>query len=108
MREVFLAGKEPQKWPALLGDVIADGSGQHRVSRLQSIKDRALGGLALHFEIHLPADFGQRSQVGWKYHANHESVWTSTESTDGRSRAMGTQLSPAFADAYTCPPVVPK
>ncbi len=35
-------------------------------------------------------------------------VWTSTESTAGRSRTMGAQLSPASADKYTCPPVVPK
>ena len=38
----------------------------------------------------------------------HGSVWTSTESTAGRSRTIGVQLSPASADAYTCPPVVPK
>src|SRR3989454_6290682 len=39
---------------------------------------------------------------------DHDSVWTSTETTEGRSRTMGSQLSPASADAYTCPPVVPK
>src|SRR6267378_1083322 len=38
----------------------------------------------------------------------HASVCTSTESTPGRSRTMGAQLSPASADAYTCPPLVPK
>ncbi len=38
----------------------------------------------------------------------HGSVWTSTESTGGRSRTIGAQLSPASAEAYTCPPVVPK
>ena len=38
----------------------------------------------------------------------HASVCTSTESTAGRSRTMGAQLSPASAEAYTCPPVVPK
>src|SRR6266852_7164541 len=36
------------------------------------------------------------------------SVCTSTDSTAGRSRTIGAQLSPASADAYTCPPVVPK
>jgi hypothetical protein len=39
---------------------------------------------------------------------NHGSVCTSTESTAGRSRTTGDQLSPASAEAYTCPPVVPK
>src|SRR5438270_12587338 len=108
MREVLFAGKKPQEWPALLRDVVADRSSQHRISRLESVEDRALGGLARQFDFHLPADLGQRSQVGRKYDANHDSVWTSTESTAGRSRAMGSQLSPASADAYTCPPVVPK
>ena len=38
----------------------------------------------------------------------YASVCTSTLSTAGRSRTIGFQLSPASADAYTCPPVVPK
>src|ERR1700704_5961105 len=38
----------------------------------------------------------------------HASVCTSTESTPGRSRTIGFQLSPASAEAYTCPPLVPK
>src|SRR5437016_6288178 len=38
----------------------------------------------------------------------HASVCTSTESTPGRSRTIGDQLSPALAEAYTCPPLVPK
>ena len=48
----------------------------------------------------LPAGGFQRSL--------HGSVCTSTESTGGRSRTIGAQLSPASTDAYTCPPVVPK
>src|ERR1700674_3183242 len=42
--------------------------------------------------------------LGWA----HASVCTSTESTPGKSRTIGAQLSPASADAYTCPPLVPK
>src|SRR5258707_459718 len=42
--------------------------------------------------------------VGWA----HASVCTSTESPPGRSRTIGAQLSPASAEAYTCPPLVPK
>src|SRR5204862_7682006 len=37
----------------------------------------------------------------------HGSVWTSTESTGGSSRTIGGQLSPASAEAYTCPQAVP-
>src|SRR5216683_4598674 len=36
------------------------------------------------------------------------SVCASTEYTAGRSRTMAVQLLPASAEAYTCPPVVPK
>ena len=39
---------------------------------------------------------------------DHGKVCASTETTDGRSRTMGVQLSPASAEAYTWPPVVPK
>src|SRR5262249_52254920 len=35
-------------------------------------------------------------------------VCTSTEYTAGKSRTIGIQLSPASAEQYTCPPVVPK
>src|ERR1700730_818471 len=42
--------------------------------------------------------------LGWA----HARVCTSTESTPGRSRTIGDQLSPASAEAYTCPPLVPK
>ena len=41
-------------------------------------------------------------------HPDHGSVWTSTERTAGRSRTAALHVSPASADAYTCPPVVPK
>src|SRR3981081_4864587 len=35
----------------------------------------------------------------------YASVCTSTESTAGRARTIGAQLSPASADAYTCAPL---
>ncbi len=49
-----------------------------------------------------------RSWLGSGRLLRHGRVCTSTESTAGRSRTMGAQLSPALAEAYTCPPVVPK
>ena len=39
---------------------------------------------------------------------NYFRVWTSTDSTGGRSRTIGDQVSPESGEAYTCPPVVPK
>jgi hypothetical protein len=41
----------------------------------------------------------ERPQMRRKHHADHHSVCTSTESTAGRSRTMGAQVSPASADA---------
>src|SRR6266851_403514 len=68
----------------------------------------SVSGLALNVELHLAADARQSPQMWREYDSDHGSVWTSTESTAGRSRTMGAQLSPASAEAYTCPPVVPK
>src|SRR5216684_685982 len=62
---------------------------------------RALRGRTRDVELHLTADARQSAQMWREYHPNHGSVWTSTESTAGRSRTMGAQLSPASAEAYT-------
>src|SRR5207245_8241913 len=59
-------------------------------------------------EPHLVTHLRQSAQMGRQDDADHRRVWTSTDSTAGRSRTMGVQLSPASADRYTCPPVVPK
>src|SRR6266705_599339 len=108
VRQVPLARKEPQKRPAPLGDVIADRAAQHGIAGLERVQHRAPRDPARNVELHLAFDLRQRPQVRGEHHANHHSVWTSTDSTAGRSRTMGAQLSPASADAYTCPPVVPK
>ena len=91
-----------------LRDVVADRPAQHRIAGLERVEDRALRDRALDLELHLAVDVRQRPQMRRKHHSDHGSVWTSTESTAGRSRTMGAQVSPASADAYTCPPVVPK
>ena len=41
VREVLLAREKSHEWPALLGDVIADRSAQHRVAIFQRIQDRS-------------------------------------------------------------------
>ena len=90
------------------GDVVADRPAQHRIAGLERVEDRALRDRTLDVELHLAVDARQRPQMRRKHDSDHGSVWTSTESTAGRSRTMGAQVSPASADAYTCPPVVPK
>src|SRR5206468_11140747 len=106
--EILLAGEEPHEWPALLCDVVADRPAQHRIASLERVEDRALRGLALDVERHFAVHVRQRAQMLRQPDSDHGSVWTSTDNTAGRSRTIGAQLSPASADAYTCPPVVPK
>src|SRR6266851_1438984 len=88
--------------------MIADGAAQHGILGLKGVEHRALRDRTLDAELHLAANVSQRPQMSGEYDANHGNVWTSTESTAGRSRTMGVQLSPALAEAYTWPPVVPK
>jgi hypothetical protein len=88
--------------------MVADGAAQHRIGRLERVQDRAHRDLTFNVECHLTGNARQCPQMCGEYDSDHDSVWTSTESTAGRSRTMGSQLSPASADAYTWPPVVPK
>src|SRR5207253_355605 len=106
--EILLAGEEPQERPAALRGVVADGAAQRRIPGLQGVEDGALRDRTFDRELHLAVDARQRPQMDRKRDADHGSVWTSTEKTAGRSRTMAFQVSPASADAYTCPPVVPK
>src|SRR2546427_2938802 len=108
MGQILLAGEEPYERSALLRDVVADRPAQHGIAGLERVEDRALRGLSLDVKLHLAVHVRQCLQVCREHNSDHGSVWTSTESTAGRSRTMGAQLSPASADAYTCPPVVPK
>src|SRR5688572_20350267 len=108
VRPVFFARIEAQERPPLLGDMVADGAAQHRKLMLERVEHRPLSGAALDVDGHFIGDPRQRTQMRGKQHANHGSVCTSTESTGGRSRTMAVQLSPLSADAYTCPPLVPK
>src|SRR6266851_3375517 len=59
-------------------------------------------------EQYVLLDVRQIPQMRRECDPDHFRVWTSTDSTAGRSRTMGVQLSPLSADTYTCPPVVPK
>src|SRR5207237_8834105 len=87
---------------------MADPAGEHGMACLQRVDDRTHRDWAVDVERYLGADLGQHAQMIGEHDADHGSVCTSTDKTVGRSRTIGVQLSPASADAYTCPPVVPK
>jgi len=99
MRQIFLAREEAQKRPALLRDLVPNRPAQHGIAGLQRIKHRPLRDRRHNFKLHFAANMRQRSQMLWQYDSNHGSVCTSTDSTAGRSRTIGAQLSPASADA---------
>ncbi|GAA2095770.1 hypothetical protein GCM10009780_42610 [Actinomadura alba] len=88
--------------------MVADRPAQHRVTRLERVEHQALCRRTLDRQAHLSVDPRERPQMRGEYDPDHDNVWTSTDSTAGRSRTMGSQPSPASADTYTCPPVVPK
>ena len=99
VREILLAGEESQECPPLQRYVVADRPPQHGIAGLECIEHRAQRDRRFDFERHLAADVRQRSQMLREYDANHGSVCTSTDSTPGKSRTMGFQLSPASAEA---------
>ena len=124
MGKIFFAGKEAQEGPSLVRDVVANGSSEHRVLGFEFIKDRALRDRTLDLECEFAADARQVSEMEWEYDSDHSrSSWngraeilglgsthqaftathaivcTSTESTAGRSRTIGAQLSPPSGDA---------
>jgi len=63
MGEILLAGEEAQEWPALLRDMVPDGASKHGIASLERVKNRALRGRALDFELHLAVDARQRPQM---------------------------------------------
>src|SRR3954469_25705712 len=70
MRKVLLAGKEAQEGAALQGPMLADGAAQHRVARLDGVKDGARGDSAGDLDLEVAADPRQIAQVKWKYDAD--------------------------------------
>jgi len=93
--------------------MVADGAAQGRVALLESIEDRSLRDLTHDLEMKETVHASQRLKMGRKLDVDqgsgrmsegdfwipHNSVWTSTESTGGRSRTIGSQLSPASGEA---------
>ena len=88
---VFGAGVETHERPAPSRPPIADRAGQHREPGLQPVQDRRDRRPR---DLHLPVHAGERPQMRGQHHADHGSACTSTESTAGRSRTIGVQVSP--------------
>ncbi len=97
--QVLLAREEPDESAAVLRDRLTERPLQHRVAGLERVDDRPLRRLTDNLEFDLPVDVCERPQVRRKPDSDHGTPWTSTESTAGRSRTIGTQLSPASAEA---------
>ena len=100
--------KKPHERTTFAGDTIANRAGEHGIARFERVEDRVLRWLARDRERDFAFDAGQRTQLSRQHNADHGNVCTSTESTAGRSRTIGSQFSPASLEAYTAPPVVPK
>ena len=88
--------------------MVANRPAQHGIARFEGVEDRALRGRPLDAQAHFAVDLSEIAEMIREDDSDHDSVWTSTERTEGRSRTIAFQLSPESVDAYTCPPVVPK
>jgi hypothetical protein len=80
-------------------DLVADRSLQGRIAGLECIQNGALRDRTPYVELHFAGNARKRPQMGREYDSSHDKVWASTDTTLGRSRTMGVQLSPASADA---------
>jgi len=107
VREVLCAGEETHVGSPVFCDVVTDRSAQHGIARLECVENGALRDSILYQQFYLSVHMGQGAQMGRQNNFDHGRVWTSTDSTDGRSRTMGVHASPASAETYTWPPVVP-
>ena len=98
MRQIFSTGKKSHERPPQLSDVIAHCPTQHGISSFELVEYGPLSHVRVNVEFYVPIDARQSAQMRRKNNANHGSVCTSTESTAGRSRTIGFQLSPESAD----------
>jgi hypothetical protein len=63
MGQILLASEEPQEWPALLRNMITDGSAQHRVAGFERVEYRALRDFSFDLKSNFDANLRQRSQM---------------------------------------------
>ena len=99
MGQILLAGEEPYEGPPFERNLIANRTAQHGIAGLECVEDGALRDLTLDVDRDFTiGDTRERPQVRGKDDSNHVIVCTSTDTTAGRSRTMGVQLSPASAE----------
>src|SRR5581483_1076009 len=99
-------GEEPDERTATAGGAVADRPAEHRVPGLEGVEHGRGRDRRRDDEADLAGDAGQRLQVGGEHDPDrrpgtfgpHGSVWTSTDSTAGRSVTIGAQWSPPSAD----------
>lgn len=96
--QIVLASEETHVRTTSLRCGIANSPLQDRKTSFERVDHRPLGGRTDYVEFDFAADVGERSQMFRQDEPDHANVWTSTESTDGRSRTIGFQLSPALFD----------
>ena len=88
--------------------MVTHRAAQDRMAHLELVKHRPERCRAGDLEQHLALHLGQRPEMRRERDPDHGSVCSSTDCTVGRSRTIGVQVSPASAEQYTCPAVVPK
>ena len=101
MRQVFLAGEEADERPPTAAVLISNGATEHGVPGLERVEHGSLRDLTSYIQPDLALNTGEPAQVRGEDDPDHDSVWTSTDSTAGRSRTIGAHVSPALAEAYT-------
>jgi hypothetical protein len=97
--DVFFAGEEADKGAAILGDVIADCAAEGGVAGFEGVENGALSDGGGDLELDFAVGAGEGAEMGGEDDADHWIVWTSTETTEGRSRTIGDQLLPASGEA---------
>ncbi len=99
VRQVLLAGEEAHERAPIMCGRVTDGSLQHWIAGLERVYQRALGGQTGDLDLYFQPEVCERAQMRGQHNPDHGKVWTSTDSTAGRSRTTGAQLFPALAEA---------
>jgi hypothetical protein len=74
MREILLAGEEPNERSAKLCLVIPDGASERGIVALQGIQHSSLRHRAVYFHEHFAIDSRERSKANRQHDSNHRNV----------------------------------
>src|SRR5260370_31060080 len=89
MGEILFASEAPQVRTALLCDVVADRSAQHRIAGLDRVEDQAQRGLALDRNLYVAANTCQGSQVLREHNSDHISLTQTVSGPPQKARPEG-------------------